>query len=188
MESGHGWSQAVCKRLRARAGERGRARVGKPRWARLLTITAGSSMAAMSVKGLPQCGQAAMSISNTRLSNWAQLMRARVAGGDALGSVEGAGTWSGSPGTIWDLRAALGASMPWKRMRWSRGRGTSAAKRCRNSNGVITRWVVPSRYGVLSWRTTSPARVLFLVFSNRTNFSQCKKKVFQGNSIRVCKT
>ncbi len=26
MESGHGWSQAVCKRLHARAGERGRAR------------------------------------------------------------------------------------------------------------------------------------------------------------------
>lgn len=34
-------------------------------------------MAAMSVKGLPHWGQAAMSIANTRLSNWAQLMRAR---------------------------------------------------------------------------------------------------------------
>ncbi len=33
-------------------------------------------MAAMSVKGPPHCGQCAMSISNTRLSNWAQLSRA----------------------------------------------------------------------------------------------------------------
>jgi len=37
-------------------------------------------MAAMSVKGPPQCGQDAMSISNTRLSNWAQLRRASVEG------------------------------------------------------------------------------------------------------------
>jgi len=29
----------------------------------------------------------------------------------------------------------------------------------RNSSGVITRWVVPSRYGVLSCSTTSPAGV-----------------------------
>ncbi len=32
-------------------------------------------MAAMSVTGPPHCGQCAMSISNTRLSNWAQLMQ-----------------------------------------------------------------------------------------------------------------
>ncbi len=69
--------QAVCKNSSRRAGARGGARVGKPRWARILTITVGSSMAAMSVKGPPHCGQCAMSISNTRLSNWAQLSWAR---------------------------------------------------------------------------------------------------------------
>ena len=45
--------QAVCKNSSIRAGDRGGARVGKPRWVRILTITAGSSMAAMSVKGPP---------------------------------------------------------------------------------------------------------------------------------------
>ncbi len=33
MESGLGWDQAVGKRSYARAGERGGALVGKPRWA-----------------------------------------------------------------------------------------------------------------------------------------------------------
>ncbi len=33
----------------------------------------------------------------------------------------------------------------WKRMRWSFGRGTSAARRCMNSSGDITIGVVPSR-------------------------------------------
>ena len=61
-----------------RAGARGGARVGTPRWARILTMTAGSSMAAMSVKAPPHCGQVVMSMAKTRLSNWAQLMRARV--------------------------------------------------------------------------------------------------------------
>ena len=51
----------------------------------------------------------------------------------------------GWPGTIWDRRVALGASTPWKRMRWSRGRGTRAAKRYRNSSGAMTTCVVPSR-------------------------------------------
>ncbi len=41
-------------------------------------MTAGSSMAAMSLTGAPQWEQEAMSMANTRLSNWAQLRRARV--------------------------------------------------------------------------------------------------------------
>ncbi len=60
MESGLGWDQAVWERANARAEERGGVRVGKPRCARILTITVGSSMAAMSVKGPPHCGQCAM--------------------------------------------------------------------------------------------------------------------------------
>ena len=120
--------------------------MGKPRCARILPITAESSMAARSVKGPPHCGQVVMSMAKMRLSNWAQLRRARVeAGGRAPVSLEEADAWSRSPGTIWDRSAALGANTPWKRMRWSRGWGMSAAKRCRNSSGVMTRWVVPSR-------------------------------------------
>ena len=129
-----------------RAGARGGARLGKSRCVRILRITAGSSMAARMVNGPPHCEQAVMSIAKTCLSNWAQLIRARVeAAGASLVSVEEAGSGSASPGTIWDRNAALGAGTPWKRMRWSRGRGTSAARRCRNSSGLITRWVVPSR-------------------------------------------
>ena len=52
---------------------------------------------------------------------------------------------SGGAGTILLRNFALGASTPWKRIRCSRGRGTRAAKRCMNSNGAITIWVVPSR-------------------------------------------
>ena len=37
-------------------------------------------MAARMVKGPPRCGQMVRSMSNTRLSNWAQLMRACDAG------------------------------------------------------------------------------------------------------------
>ena len=43
-----------------RACERGEARMGNPRCARVLAITEGSSIAARSVKGPPHCGQAAI--------------------------------------------------------------------------------------------------------------------------------
>jgi exoribonuclease R len=39
---------------------------------------------------------------------------------------------------------AFGAGTPWKRIRCKRGRGTRAARRCRNSSGDMTIWVVPS--------------------------------------------
>ena len=39
--------QIVWNRSNRRAGERGGARVGRPRWVRILTITGGSSMAAL---------------------------------------------------------------------------------------------------------------------------------------------
>ncbi len=40
MESALGWDEAVCKNSSIRAEDRGGARVGKPRWVRILTITA----------------------------------------------------------------------------------------------------------------------------------------------------
>ena len=81
--------QIVWNRSTRRAGARGGARVGKPRWLRILMITGGSSMAAMIFKMPPQCGQCSMSISKTRLSSRAQLMRAGApcARRDAEGSV-----------------------------------------------------------------------------------------------------
>src|SRR5215472_2392102 len=74
-----GWfsaPQIVWNRSTRRAGARGGARVGSPKWLRILTITGGSSMAAMIFKAPPQLGQCSMSMSKTRLSSRAQLMRA----------------------------------------------------------------------------------------------------------------
>ena len=39
-----------------------------------------------------------------------------------------------------------------------RGRGTRAARRCMNSIGAITWWLVPSRHAVFRFSTTYPAR------------------------------
>src|SRR5262245_66489200 len=61
-------SQIVWNRSNRCAGERGGARVGSPKWLRILMITGGSSMAAMIFKALPQLGQCSMSISKTRWS------------------------------------------------------------------------------------------------------------------------
>ncbi len=113
-----------------RAGVFGGARVGKPRCARILMITEGSSIAARMVKGPLPCGQRVISMAKTRLSHCAQLMRARVeAAGASPCAMEEAVACAASPGTIWDRNAAWGARTPGKRMRCSRGRGTRAARR-----------------------------------------------------------
>src|SRR5215468_9159861 len=80
-------AQIVWNRSTRRAGARGGARVDRPRWLRILTITGGSSMAAMIFKAPPQLGQCSTSISKTRLSSRAQLMRgvSPWAGGCSLG-------------------------------------------------------------------------------------------------------
>src|SRR5262249_54365988 len=76
--------QIVWNKSNRCAGERGGARVGRRRWARILTITGGSSMAAlrqvsrqaMIFELPPQFGQCSMSMSKTRLSSLAQLRHA----------------------------------------------------------------------------------------------------------------
>ena len=70
--------QAAWNRASGRAGERGGALAGKPRGVRILTITAGSSMAAMILNSPPHCGQCSRSISNTRLSRRAHGVVVRV--------------------------------------------------------------------------------------------------------------
>src|SRR5215467_15294694 len=49
--------QIVWNRSTRCAGARGGPRVGRPRWVRILTITGGSSIAAMIFKAAPQFGQ-----------------------------------------------------------------------------------------------------------------------------------
>ena len=93
-------------------------------------MTAGSSMAAMIFSLPPQCGQRSMSISKTRLSRRAQLIRAGADGpGAAARSAEGSDVFSAGRGTIAGRSLALGASTPWKRIKCKRGRGTRAASR-----------------------------------------------------------
>ena len=108
----------------------------------------------------PQFGQRSRSIWNTRLSNRAQLIRTGLKCAQP-GSVAVCSdlrvSCAGPCGTTNARSLALGASTPWKRIRCYRDRGTIAARRCMNSSGLITMWVVPSRQAVLSWSTTCPA-------------------------------
>ncbi len=60
--------------------------VDKPKWARILVMTAGSSMVAMSLTDPPQWAQMVMSIAKTRVSSWAQVRRVR-GGGEGASSV-----------------------------------------------------------------------------------------------------
>ena len=65
-----------------------------------MMITVGSSIAARRVNVPPHCGQVVISMAKTRLSNWAQLRRARVeAAGASPVSLEETVVWSASPGT-----------------------------------------------------------------------------------------
>ncbi len=111
-----------------------------------------------------QFGQFCISMSKTRLSSRAQLMRCGRANtvstsrSAAAAAPVGGGADAGGPcGTTCDRSFALGASTPWNLIRCNRGRDTNAASRCMNSSGLITRCVVPSRQGILSFSSTCPA-------------------------------
>jgi hypothetical protein len=74
-----------------------------------LAFTVGSRMAAMMVKGPPQLGQCSISISNTRLSNWAQRRRAGAEGGRASPwSANLSLALTGALGMIWGRSLAFG--------------------------------------------------------------------------------
>ena len=104
--------QATWKRSTPRAGARGGARAGRPRWVRIRTITGGSSMAAMIFKRPPHWGQCSISMSKTRLSKRAQLIRVGV---PCACSAECPVEFSSGPGMISERNFALGASTPSKR-------------------------------------------------------------------------
>jgi len=81
-------------------------------------------------QGSPLCGQCSMSMSNTRLSKRAQLIRTEAEeGGTASFLQDGLLLFFLLPGIISERNFALGASTPWKRMRLSLGLGTNAASR-----------------------------------------------------------
>ena len=128
----------------------------------------------------PQFGQCSRSSSNTRLSSLAQLSRTGRWCAQFASHSAGFASWAaglGPCGTTSARSLALGASAPWlaqrgyahfaqrsyagtKRIRCSLGLGTSAASRCMNSSGDITKCVVPSRQAVLSSSTTWPAALV----------------------------
>jgi hypothetical protein len=119
-------------------------------------------------------------VAKTRLSSLAQFSRTGRWCAKFASHSAGGAAWTGgsnSCGTTIARGLALGASTPWfaqrgaahfakrsyadtKRIKCSRGRGTRAASRCMNSSGLITRCVVPSRQGVLSFSTTCPAALV----------------------------
>lgn len=59
----------------------------------------------------------------------------------------------------------FGANTPWYLVWFTRGLGTSAARRAMKSKGSKTTCVVPSRYGVLSRYTTFPCALTVSRFS-----------------------
>ena len=74
-------------------------------------------MAAMIFKAPPHWGHCSMSISNTRLSSRAQLMRLGAkCWGASPWSAEGAFALTGAFGMIMGRSLALGASTPWNGM------------------------------------------------------------------------
>ncbi len=115
---------------------------------RIVAMTSGSSMQAMTRSVPPHFGQVSMSMANTRFSRCIHVMGA----GDGPGFA-----CSGSRlGTIRCRCLQFGANTPWKRVRLSLGRGTSAARRAIKSSGSSTTCVVPSRQGCLKRTMTCP--------------------------------
>ena len=119
--------QAACSAC-PRAGARGGARACSPGCVRIFSMTGCSRIAAMIFNSPPQFGQCSRSSSNTRLSSRAQLSRTGLWCTQFASHVAGFVASAPSPGSCGTTRArilALGASTPCKRIRCSRGLGTS---------------------------------------------------------------
>ena len=97
------------------------------------SITGASSIAAMIFSSPPQFGQCSRSISKTRLSSRAQLIRAGLRcaqfGSHAAGCAAAAGS-SGPCGTTLARNSALGASTPCKRIRCGPSPDTNSPVDC----------------------------------------------------------
>jgi MFS family permease len=153
----------VIGRLRLRLGLERLVGAGCVVFALVMAVAALSQSRALVYAALVAGGAAWMSVmstyntaTQTSVPPW---VRARATALHTAGFASWAGA-SGSCGTTSARSLALGASTPWKRIRCSRGLGTSAASRCMNSSGDITRWVVPSRQAVLSFNSICPAALV----------------------------
>ena len=109
---------------------------------RMVAMTSGSSMQAIALSLPPHLGQVSMSMAKTLFKRCSQVMGAR-----GLSLVFSLGTRFG---TTCSRCLLLGANTPWKRVRFKRGRGTSAASRAIKSKGSSTTWVVQSWNGCLN--------------------------------------
>ena len=119
-----------------------------PRWLRIFSITGRSRMAAMILSSpAPQFGQRCMSMSNTRLSSRAQLMRASRAWGRRLAGCTG--RWCCAQGQCGSGRpcgAETPARVGWVETWWS-PRGYLWKYRCFHQkpslSGAIGAWTRP---------------------------------------------
>ena len=110
-------------------------------------MTSASSMHAMIRTAPPQAGQVWISIPKTRFRRCAQVIAARRSAG--VGSCGSVGVACSPPlprfaGVTRARYLLFGANTPWKRVRLTRGFGTSAARRAMKSRGSKMTCVVPS--------------------------------------------
>ena len=99
-----------------------------PRWSRIRSITAGSSMLAITRSVPPHCRQVSMSMANTRLRRCAHdIARCRSLTDTSPRAAEAAAR---VPGTIRARSRLAGANTPWYLVKCARGFGTSAASAC----------------------------------------------------------
>ena len=105
---------------------------------RIVAMTSGFSMRAMTRSLPPHLGQVWMSMAKTRFGRRIQVMGARGLSGFS---------WRGSRFGTTDSRCLqFGANTPWNRVRFNRGRGTNAARR---SGVAITMLIANTYTGVL---------------------------------------
>lgn len=105
-------------------------RPGSPGYRTDPSLTAGFSILAITLTLPPHAAQVSISMPNTRFSRCApRIARCRSA------SVRGPAAWGfPRPAGVTSARQRLcGANTPWYRVRWTRGRGTSAASRAMKS-------------------------------------------------------
>jgi len=102
----------------------------------------------------PAAGRAGRDIdAKDPLETFAQVIAARRSAGVAASGSRFVGCWPPLPrlaGVTRPRCLLLGAKAPWNRVRFTRGFGTSAARRAMKSSGSKMTCVVPSRYGVFS--------------------------------------
>ena len=116
-------------------------------------MAVGSWMLATIRTAPPQWTQVLTSMPNTRLRRCAQLIARRRWSGvrsSLLALVDSASAADFLPrpdGVNCARRLEFGANMPWKRVRWARGGGTSAASLAMKSTESHSTWVVPFRHG-----------------------------------------